>query len=93
MVVGSRWVNKIKADDLFQSRLVVLGWAKVPEIDCGDTFAPVCRLESIDMMLAIAAELDYEVLVLGVQIAFLNADVEEGGLRQDGSRPRDIRNV
>ena len=26
-VVGSRWVNKIKADDLFKSRLVVLGWA------------------------------------------------------------------
>ena len=24
-VVGSRWVNKIKADDLFKSRLVVLG--------------------------------------------------------------------
>ena len=24
-VVGSRWVNKIEADDLFKSRLVVLG--------------------------------------------------------------------
>ena len=29
-VVDSRWVNKIKADDLFKSRLVVLGWAQVP---------------------------------------------------------------
>ena len=29
------------------------------------------------MMLAIAAELDYEVLMLDVQTAFLNADVEE----------------
>ena len=29
------------------------------------------------MMLAIAAELDYEVLMLDVKTAFLNADVEE----------------
>ena len=29
------------------------------------------------MILAIAAELDHEVFVLGVQTAFLNADVEE----------------
>ena len=43
-VVGSRWVNKIQADDLFKRRLVVLGWAQVPRIDCGATFAPVCRL-------------------------------------------------
>ena len=76
-VVGSRWVKKIKADDRFKSRLVVLGWAHVPGIDCGGTFAPVCRLQSIRMMLAIAAELDYEVLMLDVQTAFLKADVEE----------------
>ena len=35
------------------------------------------RLRSIHMMLAIAAELDYEVNMLNVQTAFLNADVEE----------------
>ena len=37
-VIGSRWVNKIKADDLFKSRLVVRGWAQVPGIDYGGTF-------------------------------------------------------
>ena len=37
-MVGSRWVNKTKADDFFNSRLVVLGWAQVPGIDCGGTF-------------------------------------------------------
>ena len=64
-------------DDLFKSRLIVLGWAQVPGIDCGGTFAPVCRLHGIRMMLAIATELDYEVLMLNVQTAFLNADFEE----------------
>ena len=53
-VVGSRWVNKIKADDFFKSRLIVLKWAQVPRIDCGGTFTPVCSLQSIRMMLAIA---------------------------------------
>ena len=60
--VGSRWVNKIKADDIFISCLTVLGWAQIPGIDCCGT---------------IAAELDYEVLMLDMQTAFLNADVEE----------------
>ena len=63
-MVGSRWVNKIKAGDLFKSRLAVLGWAQVPGIDCSGTFAPVCRLQSIRMMLVIAAERDYEVFML-----------------------------
>ena len=74
-MVGSCWANKIKAYNLLKSRLVVLGWTQVPGIDFGGIFAPVCRLESIRIMLAIAAELDYEVLMLDVQTAFLNADV------------------
>ena len=76
-VVDFRWVNKIKADNLFKSRLLVLGWAQVPGIDCGGTFAHVCRLQSIRMVLVIAVELDCEVLMLGTQTAFLNAGVEE----------------
>ena len=39
-VVGTRWVNKIKADGTFKSRLVVQGWPQVPGIDYGGTFAP-----------------------------------------------------
>ncbi|CAN0341510.1 unnamed protein product [Ascophyllum nodosum] len=39
-VVGTRWVNKIKADGTFKSRLVVQGWSQVPGIDYGGTFAP-----------------------------------------------------
>ena len=76
-MVGSRWFHKVKADDLFKRRLVVLGWAQVLGVDCGGTFAPVCRMQSIRMMLAIAAELDYEVLMLDVQTTFLKAGVEE----------------
>ena len=48
-------------------------------MDCGGTIAPVCRLHSIRMVLAIAADLANEVYVLDVQTTFLNADVEEEG--------------
>ena len=75
-MIGTQWVHKVKADGTYKSRLVVQGWSQVPGIDCGGTFAPVCRLQSIPVMLAIAADLDYEVFMLDVQTAFLNADVE-----------------
>ena len=77
-LVGIRWwVFKTKADSTYKGRLVVQGFLQMPGVDCGGTFAPVCRLQSIRMMLAIAVELDYEVHMLDVQTAFLNADVEE----------------
>ena len=68
---------KIKDDSTYKGRLVVEGFFKIHGVDCGDTFAPVCRLQSIRMILATAAELDYKVHMLDVQTAFLNADVEE----------------
>lgn len=40
-------------------------------------FAPVCRRQSTGMMLAIAVGLGYDMFILDVQTAFLNADVEE----------------
>ena len=52
-------------------------WNQVPGRDCGGTFAPVCRLESIRMVLAIAAEMNWEVVQLDVKTAFLYADIEE----------------
>ena len=76
-MIGTRWVNKIKADGTYKSRLVVQGWSQVPGIDCGGIFASVCRLQSICMMLATAPELEHEVFMLDVQTAFLRADVED----------------
>ena len=59
-IVGSRWVYKVKAGKSYSGRVVVLGWGQVPGVDCGGTFAPVCRLQSIRMVLAIAADFDFE---------------------------------
>ena len=54
--IGSRWVYKVKADDSHKARVVVLGWGMVAGVHCGSTFAPVSRLQSIRMVLALAAE-------------------------------------
>ena len=76
-VIGTRWLFKIKADSTYNCRLVVPGFSQIPGVDCGGTFTPIYRLLSIRMMLAITLKLDYEVHMLDVQMAFLNADVDD----------------
>ena len=76
-IIGSRWVYKVKADKSYIGRVVVLGWGQVPGVDCGGTFALVCRLQGICVVLAIAAEFDFECPQLDCITAFLNAKVEE----------------
>ena len=70
-------MGKVKADNSYKGRIVVLGWGELPGIDCGSTFAPVCRLQSIRMVLAIAAEYNLECWQRDYNTAFLNADVTE----------------
>ena len=61
-VIGSKWVFKLKADNKFKARIVAQGWNQVHGRDCYGTYAPVCRLQSIRMVLAIAAEKNWEVI-------------------------------
>lgn len=76
-MVGTRWINNIKTDGTYRGHLAVRGWSLVPRIDCDGTFASVCRLQSIRMMLTIAAKLVCGVLMLDVQTGFLNTDVQK----------------
>lgn len=76
-IIRTKWVFKRKAGATFKARLVVQGWGLVPGVDCGGTFVPVCRLQSVHMVLDTAAEMRCEVFQLDVKMAFLNADVEE----------------
>ena len=56
-VIGTKWVSKVKANQTYKARFVAQGWKQVPGQDCGSTFAPVCRPQSVRMVLAIAAGL------------------------------------
>ena len=59
-------INKNKA------RLVVKGYNQNFGVDYSDTFAPVARLDTIRMLLAVAAQNDWRVYQLDVKSVFLN---------------------
>ena len=64
---------------------------QLADVDCSSTFAPVCKIQSIRMVLSIAAEYNLECWQLGYNTAFLNANVTEESLRQDGTRIERVR--
>lgn len=64
-------INKHKA------RLVVKGYAQVFGVDFSETFAPVARLDTIRLALALAAQKGWKVFQLDVKSAFLNGYLQE----------------
>eukprot|EP00903_Cladosiphon_okamuranus_P012044 g11309.t1 len=76
-IIGTRWVYRVKTDGRFKARVVVQGWAQRHGIDCFTTFAPVCRIGSQRLLLAIAAAHGWLVLAMDVQTAFLNGILSE----------------
>eukprot|EP00752_Nemacystus_decipiens_P017171 g15384.t1 len=76
-IIGTRWVYRIKTDGRYKARVVVQGWAQQHGIDCFTTFAPVCRIGSQRLLLAIAAAQGWPVIAMDVQTAFLNGTLSE----------------
>ena len=66
-IIGSMWVFKVEPDGLFKSRFCVHGFSQVAGTDFGSTYAPVCRIPSFRIVLAIAASHDWNVIHLDVQ--------------------------
>lgn len=81
-VIGLKWVYKTKLDQdgkihKNKERLVVKGYAQKPWVDFNETFAPVARIETIRIVLAIATQMRLFVYKLDVKFAFLNGVLEE----------------
>ena len=64
-VISTKWIFKNKSDEhgtviRNKSRLVAQGYTKVEGVDFDETSAPVARLESIRILLAIASYLNFK---------------------------------
>ena len=80
--IGLKWVYKVKRDERgaivkYKARLVARGFVQREGIDFEEVFAPVARMESVRLLLAMAAAKDWRVHHLDVKSAFLNGKLAE----------------
>lgn len=80
--IGLKWVYKTKRDTngnilKHKARLVAKGYVQKVGIDFDEVFAPVTRLETVRLLLALAANNEWEVHHLDVKSAFLNGKLYE----------------
>ena len=80
--IGMKWVFKVKRNPLgeilrHKALLVVKGYARRYGVDYSEFFTLVARVETIRVLLAIAAQLGWSVHHLDMKSAFLNRDIEE----------------
>nr|GEZ45207.1 zinc finger, CCHC-type [Tanacetum cinerariifolium] len=80
--LGCKWIlkRKMKVDgsiDKYKARLVIQGFRQKEGIDFFDTYAPVARITTIRLLLALAAIHDLVIHQMDVKTAFLNGDLDE----------------
>ena len=82
ILTGCKWLFKTKfnADgtmDKFKARLVAKGYSQKEGIDYEDTFAPVAKMNTIRLMIALATKFDWVLHQMDVKSTFLNGDLRE----------------
>lgn len=80
--IGLKWVYKVKKNadgDVVKhkARLVAKGYVQQAGVDFEETFAPVARIESVRLLLALAAQEGWSVHHMDVKSAFLNGELLE----------------
>jgi hypothetical protein len=78
--IGSKWVfrRKIGPDNSirYKARLVIKGYEQVPGIDFGETYAPVSKLSTLRLLLAMSAQRGWKIDHMDVKTAFLNPEID-----------------
>ena len=80
--IGVKWVYKTKRKpngeiDKYKARLVVKGYKQEYGVDYTEVFAPVARLDTVRMVIAMAAQDSWPIYQLDVKSAFLHGELKE----------------
>lgn len=80
--IRPKWVFAVKFDGeglyvKHRARLVGMGNTQIQGVNYDETFAPVVRLESFRMLLAVSSHKKWTVWHMDVKTAFLNADIDD----------------
>ncbi|GKF03781.1 retrovirus-related pol polyprotein from transposon TNT 1-94, partial [Tanacetum coccineum] len=82
MVITLKWIYKVKLDELEgilknKARLVAHRYRQEEGLDFAESFAPMARLEAVQIFLAFAAYMNMIVHQMDVKTAFLNGILRE----------------
>jgi hypothetical protein len=80
--IGLKWVFKLKRNEhgvvvKYKARLMVKGYAQRRGVDYDEVFTLVARIDTIRLLIALAAHKGWEVHHLDVKSDFLNGDLHE----------------
>ncbi|KAE8671999.1 hypothetical protein F3Y22_tig00111877pilonHSYRG00324 [Hibiscus syriacus] len=93
--ISVKWVYKSKQNakveiERHKTRLVVKGYSQKAGIDYDEIFAPVARLETIILIISLAAQNKWKIQQMDVKSAFLNGVLEEEVYIQQPSGYEDV---
>ena len=80
--IGCKWVFKTKKDSLgnierHKARLVAKGFNQREGIDYTETFSPVSKKDSLQIIMALVAHFDFDLHQMDVKTTFLNGNLKE----------------